>query len=117
MKRPCLSFPHYLRGEIAAWSESVECGKATDRYSLDDIRRALAILNLESLPTETLLKRAAPPSAFCAGERHGTAGAFFWALSIPASEELGRPENSPRDPVHCTCHACTFRAPLLHDKH
>ena len=33
--------------------------EATDRYySQDDIRRALAILNLESLPTETRLKRA-----------------------------------------------------------
>ena len=33
--------------------------EATDRYySQDDIKRALAILNLESLPTETRLKRA-----------------------------------------------------------
>mmetsp|Transcript_51497 Transcript_51497/g.116786 ORF Transcript_51497/g.116786 Transcript_51497/m.116786 type:complete len:447 (+) Transcript_51497:78-1418(+) len=57
-KRPRPSLPDYLRGDIAAWGASVERGEATDRYSQDDIRRALAILNLESLPTETLLKRA-----------------------------------------------------------
>ena len=54
-----LRLPDYLRGDVAAWGESVEHGEATDRYySQDDIRRALAILNLESLPTETRLKRA-----------------------------------------------------------
>ena len=56
-----LRLPDYLRGDVAAWGESVvEHEEATDRYySQDDIKRALAaILNLESLPTETRLKRA-----------------------------------------------------------
>ena len=46
------------REEPASDHESVEHEEATDRfYSQDDIKRALAILNLESLPTETRLKR------------------------------------------------------------
>ena len=41
------------REEPASDHESVEHEEATDRfYSQDDIKRALAILNLESLPTE-----------------------------------------------------------------
>ena len=57
-KRARSSLPDYLRGEIAAWTESVERGEATDCYNQDDIKRALAILKLEPYPTETLLKKA-----------------------------------------------------------
>ena len=42
-----------LRGSISAVGKSLEGAEATDRYSADDVNRALALLGLQPIPDDT----------------------------------------------------------------
>lgn len=50
--RPAGSLPGYLRGELTSWGEALEEGEASERFSVDEVRRALALLGLGSLPSQ-----------------------------------------------------------------
>uniref|UniRef100_A0A7S1MBM8 J domain-containing protein n=1 Tax=Alexandrium catenella TaxID=2925 RepID=A0A7S1MBM8_ALECA len=57
--RSAAPLPGYLRGELTPWAEALEEGEASERFSADELRRALAVLGLGSLPSQASeLKRA-----------------------------------------------------------
>jgi len=57
--RPAASLPGYLRGEISAWHHALEESEASERFSADEVRRALALLGLSCMPSQASeLRRA-----------------------------------------------------------